>query len=120
MTAPLHERLAEAASKANQDEWHLRIGDEWSKSIVTAHGEMENGEPSVWTLIDVNLRRDEAEETLRYLHACQPANVAKLCEQVRVLLGAVQAVEDFITGKPDAPEPFVIMRDALKFVKESQ
>lgn len=65
------------------------------------HGDID----SLWPMID-------------HIRAADPESVAKLCEQVRVLLGAVQAVEDFISGKPDAPEPFGITRDALKMVSQ--
>lgn len=118
MTALLHERLAEAAKSANQEPWHITIDRAWHKALVTHHGQMEDGDPSERTLATVNDMREDADATLAYLQLAQPANVAKLCEQVRGLLGAVQAVEDFISGKPGAPDPFGITRDSLRAVKE--
>lgn len=114
MNAPLHERLAEAARAAGDAEWVKQPRDGEMIYTKVAHGETTK---MLMPAVGIHPDHEPWFATRDYLLLAHPANVAKLCEQVRVLLGAVQAVEDFISGKPDAPEPFGMTRHALRLVR---
>ena len=49
--------------------WTIRIGDEWSYSVVTDHGELPNGDRSYWTVASINTTRDEKAANLMLIAA---------------------------------------------------
>lgn len=97
MTAPLHERLAEAAKAAEQGEWigKPREDAEDAVYIATPIG------PDVQfkhVAIAVQPHHSKRTETTAFLIAAQPSKVAKLCEQVRVMKEALEGAYALAIG----------------------
>ena len=98
-----------SAPKHTPGPWLIQQGDEWADGIVTLHGHNEDGTPMYWTVASYNRRRDEAEANARLIAAAPE------------LLGALLAMQAFIEGKPDAVEPFGMVRAAIaKATEEAQ
>lgn len=60
--------------------WLVRIGDEWTNSIVTDHGELPDGSRNQWEVASYNLRRDEGRVNARLI-ASAPALLAEVIER---------------------------------------
>lgn len=95
MTAPLHERLAEAAKAA--DSWPWVTEPRGGNHIYTDHRD-ENGNGIQCPAIGIHPDHSPWQETKDFILLAQPANVAKLCEQVRVMKEALEGAYAMAIG----------------------
>ena len=77
--------------------WLVRIGDEWTNSIVTDHGELPDGSRNQWEVASYNLRRDEGRVNARLI-AAAPSLLAEVIERrardAELIADLRQAIDD--------------------------
>lgn len=47
--------------------WYYNSLDEWDHSVVTRHGETDDGSTRLWTVASANINRDEKEDNARLI-----------------------------------------------------
>ena len=75
--------------------WVVRKGDEWTRDVVTDHGEMPDGSRNYWNVASANIRRDECEANARLIAAAPD-----LFDAAKLVLAWYEAENDF-TKEPD-------------------
>ncbi len=49
--------------------WLIRQGDEWTRDVVTDHGELPDGSRNHWNVASANIQREECVDNLRLIAA---------------------------------------------------
>ena len=49
--------------------WAIRKGDEWTRDVVTDHGELPDGSRNHWNVASANIQREECADNLRLISA---------------------------------------------------
>lgn len=84
--------------------WYYNSLDEWDHSVVTSHGETDDGSTRLWTVASANINRDEKEDNARLI--AEAGTVHHECGlSPRELLAAVRdlqtAISDYLERQDD-------------------
>ncbi|WP_429951434.1 hypothetical protein ACQYWY_06980 [Comamonas sediminis] len=78
--------------------WYYNSVDEWDHSVVTQHGETDDGSTRLWTVASANTVRDEKEDNARLIaeagtvhHECglSPRQLMERCKELASHLEAL-------------------------------